>query len=725
MSAGTSVKKLHSSDPEKHYQMDTPHWNDVTPPEAAVRRSRRLTPLAFHTLYRQRKWGHLKFEELDFDFEKPLVPNKEALLPRQSSLNSIQSSHSGKRSINFGLWWTTAIIGLPILAFTTALLALVFIYKVSNDTTHPFGAPAKAAPDRQSILVNFSATRLTFVASWSSTLAPMLLGSLMMLWHIPTACKLASASTQDNVENLPTPHQFSMLIGLASGSLDNLRKYFVYQLTKVRANQPRILTRSVIVLLISSLLALLVFCADTAVHAFTSTVSFSRVERQAQSSKSFGRGLLSECINFDRETHQGLPCTVIADSSVGANVIARNAGEVISLQRNVSTQNSIWTVQDEKLKDGDLLILMPQITNIPPNIDYHTTTVGVSTQCVPSSRRCDVRMSGGTSPATSYIMFNCTDNFRGVLGADPGISNDTLIWTHTDSTTPDFNFKYDRNFQYAYFSDPGLNAIYNSIGGNTTNGGASGELALPDNELINPVFLATAGLIPLQNGPAGQSLSKDSEIFSVGGALAAYTLSCSVTSYDVSYDWINGTIDSFKYIATENGSIVELAHAMQATGMPALSQAQSLASLSDSAAALARSFANQHSENSLTLIASVMSPRTNIAEAVRENLLVAKMNSGAFGFLIGSNLLYVIFGLVLAIRAWRLDSPEARDMVARMSVEGLAAMAFEDTVEKRVRRVDDTKDMFEESRIGDSSRRVGIKAYHGGGHVMFVEQPRL
>ena len=198
-----------------------------------------------------------------------------------------------------------------------------------------------------------------------------------------------------------------------------------------------------------------------------------------------------------------------------------------------------------------------------------------------------------------------------------------------------------------------------------------------------------------------------------------------MTSYDVSYNWINGTIDSFNYTATKNGSIIELAHGMQATGMPALSQAQSLASLSNTSAALARSFADQHSENSLTLIASVMSPRTNGAEAIRENLLVARISTNAFGFLIASNLLYVTFSLVLAIRAWRMDSPETRDMIARMSVEGLAAMAFEDTIEKRSRRVNDSKDMFEESRIGDSSRRVGMKPFSGGGHVMFVEQPRI
>ena len=466
--------------------MATQNLTDMTSPRAAARTLRRLTPVVFHIPSGQRRMGTLHFEELDFDLEKPVTaPSQSIPLSRESSLDSLQSNTKSKsRSLNMGLCWIVTLVGLPMLAFTAALLVLVFIYRLPNSTTHPFGVSTRVSSDRQSILVNYSATRLTFIASWSSTLAPMLLGSLMALWHIPTACKLAASTVHNTASALPTPRQLSILIGLASGSLDELRKYFMYQSARVRAKQPQILTRSVLILVISSIMTFLIFCADTAIHAFTSTVPFSRSQMQVQLSRDFGRGLLGECINFDRETNQGLPCTVIADASVGANVIARNAGEVISLQRNVSSENSIWTVQDEKLKNGDLLILMPQLANIPPDLDYRATTVGVSTQCVPSSRRCDVRLTGGLGPETSYVVFNCTDHFRGVLGADPSISNNTLVWTHTDSTTPDFNFKYDRNFQYAYFSDPGLDKIYNSIGGNATNDGASGELALPNAELI-------------------------------------------------------------------------------------------------------------------------------------------------------------------------------------------------------------------------------------------------
>ncbi|KAG9775175.1 hypothetical protein KCU88_g5157, partial [Aureobasidium melanogenum] len=338
---------------------------------------------------------------------------------------------------------------------------------------------------------------------------------------------MAAHTTEDNIKELPTPYQLSMLIGLSSGSFDELRKYVMYLFSNVTASQPRILSRSALIMVVSSLLASLVFGADTAIHAFTSTTSVSMVYENAQAQLSSGRGLISECIGFNRTANQGLPCTVVADSSLGANTLARDTAEIISLEQNVSLRNSIWTIKADDLTHGDLVILMPQTKSTPPNVDYHATTVGVSTQCVPSTSKCDMRLSDQTDADTSFVMFNCTDNFRGVLGAPPSISNNTVLWTQTDSTTPNFNVKLDRNFQYAYFSDPEFTKIYNSIGGNLTNNGSSGDLALPDGSLLNPIYLATAGLIPVLNGPAGESLNRDEDVLSVA------------------YDWVNGAISSW------------------------------------------------------------------------------------------------------------------------------------------------------------------------------------
>ena len=625
-------------------------------------------------------------------------------------------SHVGHRQNNFGLLWTTIIVVVPIMGFTATVVACVFAYRLASSQRGSLVQLPTSKYDNRFLLVNFSATRLGLIASFSSTAAPLLLGSLMWLWHIPTAHCVGMHSFQESVEELPTPRQLGLLLGLLAGSFDGLRKYILYKATKRRASEPRILTKSAHMMVLSIFLSGMIFFADTAVHTFTSTVVFSQYTGHKTPEFAFGRGIVSECVNFNRTANAGLPCTVLSDSSVGTNILARNTGEIIALEWNTSTKNSMWTVEDPALSHGDLILFMPQTTSIPADLDFTATTVGVSTQCRPMTKSCNTRLSDGATLDDMYAIFNCTDNFRGVLGAPPSVSNETMEWTHTDSATPNFNVKSDRNFQYAYFSNPQLTNIYNSIGGDATNGDSSSQLALSDSELINPVHIATAGLIPLQNGPAGTSLGKDPEMLLIGGSFVAYTLNCTVTSYDVQYIWTSGRIHNITYTPTKDGSILELAHGIQAVGVPSLSSAQSLAMLSNSSNALARSFANSHSIDSLTLIGSVLAPRANLGEATRKNLLVTKLSTIAFILLVGSNTLFIILACVLATRAWMVRNSQTMNLMARLSVEGVVAAAFEDSDQKRRSFVSEVHELFEEREIRNGSRRVGLVRSHSGGH---------
>jgi hypothetical protein len=70
---------------------------------------------------------------------------------------------------NWAFWWTLTVAALPVLAFTAALITFVILKRVKGHDTD------------LSIFVDYSATRLVFIASWSSIVAPMLLGSLMTL----------------------------------------------------------------------------------------------------------------------------------------------------------------------------------------------------------------------------------------------------------------------------------------------------------------------------------------------------------------------------------------------------------------------------------------------------------------------------------------------------------------------------------------------------------------
>ena len=695
----------------------------------------------------------------NIDTKEPLPVSrpKDAWSATSTEVSSPEIHRDSLESRNLPLWWTATLAVVPVLAFTVTFIAIVAVHRVQRDMTSPFDDIKVSKRDWVTLLVQFSPTRLVFVAGFGSTIAPLLLGSLMTLWHYPTARKLFILSSQEHPDKLPTPQQLSMLISLSAGSIDELRKYVLYRCRRFRAKEANMLTASALVLFVSALLAGLVLLADIGIHNFTSTTQISSAV-ESQTIGANGRGLAPHCIGFSRASNQGLPCSVVADDAIGANAMAFDPGEIILMGRNRSRANTPWTLSDHEDPNQDLLLLLPKIDDLDSDQDFQASTVAISTQCQPMTTQCNVRMNEGSGgPNETYILFNCTDNFRGVLGAPETVAADTITWTSTDSTTPDFNFKLDRNFQYSYFSDSDLTTPYNSIGGVPNSGSdSSSNTSLPDSDLLSTYYLAVAGLVPVQNNADGQSLLQDTpSAFPLPGSpLIAYTLNCTITSYAITYTWSNNYLLTpsdpqnsplLSITPLQNGTILEIAHGMQATGMPSLSQAQSLASVvSPSMTAFARAYANLHSQDTLALIASVMTPRTNLRQARRETLLVAQIPLWSFIGLIVANFAFVAFSAVLAVRALILVSAphasdrhgggngrsmaaETRDMVAKLSVEGLAAAAFEDRGGKQDPGaiVRDEDEMFEESRIGGASRRIALRRAVGGTVALRIEQPHL
>lgn len=100
-------------------------------------------------------------------------------------------------------------IFFPLIAFSIVILWIVFHYRVTPSKFASLsGMQLKANEDEtEYYYVNFSATRILFVASWSSTVAPMLVGAIMTLSLFPISRKLFQISRSDNTSRLPTPYQ--------------------------------------------------------------------------------------------------------------------------------------------------------------------------------------------------------------------------------------------------------------------------------------------------------------------------------------------------------------------------------------------------------------------------------------------------------------------------------------------------------------------------------------
>jgi hypothetical protein len=123
-----------------------------------------------------------------------------------------------------------AVMTLPMLIFSGLLLGLVFHYRITqNDFTSGDLAFDSNQNDPNVYFVRISATTLTTVASWSSTIAPLLVGFGVALVSYPVAKGLLTASENHDMAQLPTPFQLSLIVRMiSSGSFSALWSWLMY-----------------------------------------------------------------------------------------------------------------------------------------------------------------------------------------------------------------------------------------------------------------------------------------------------------------------------------------------------------------------------------------------------------------------------------------------------------------------------------------------------------------
>lgn len=121
------------------------------------------------------------------------------------------------------------VMTIPMLLFSSVLLGLIFHYRVTqNEFVSNNLAFTSDSVDNDAYFVNISATTLITVASWSSTVAPILIGFSMTLASYPVAKGLLEDS-QRELGQLPTPFQLSLIIQIiANSGIGSLWSWLVY-----------------------------------------------------------------------------------------------------------------------------------------------------------------------------------------------------------------------------------------------------------------------------------------------------------------------------------------------------------------------------------------------------------------------------------------------------------------------------------------------------------------
>ncbi|KIW45678.1 uncharacterized protein PV06_04049 [Exophiala oligosperma] len=679
----------------------------------------------------------------DTDWSGDIFTRAKPKRPRTSRFNRIPSHQSSNwplteksyptttftkdelRCPKRGLWKAilvpTIIIILPMACLVAGLLGLIFGYRVRSDTSlFPQVSNSDTLGDHAVVLVNYSATRIAFVASWASTLAPLLAAFIMNLMSYQTALNMLRSSSGTNQHDLPSPYQYSLVVGLCLASIGRLGRYWIYS-TGERVIVPPVLRRAARTLSLTLLLAVVVFAADTALHYTTTTINFDQVTIVAaqRSYAAYGFGLSETCLSLKRTDNFNLPCSrngQLAQHDYNAYVAGQN--EVFFLQHGTSNVSEVKLVlspgRPSTSEHGSVAILMPQSRNLSPYRDFRSHTAGVVTTCAPVSSECQWKTLG---PDDSYSQFNCTKNFYGVLGKPPTMTANGLGFN--DSDIPPLGFKPGSGLQYAYFMDENLTTPYDS----------TGDLrpVLTDAQLINPVYFALAARFAVSAQRAGVSMADDPGIHKGPTQNIDFVLKCQYTTYDAEYTWVNSTAEVHTLEPSPNGTLAEIFHGYRLVGTDSafdndLGDDILQAALEADPTSMADNFADSFSQRVMSVIGPFLSARTNSQEQDRTPLLVAKVPKAPLAILVACCIAYVIFGVVAAVVAYRaLDDVDVRDIAARFSLAALSLHAFREASTNNSGTVE--VDMaghlvFDESKIRGETSRVGVEGEPRSGFVL-------
>ncbi|EPS44811.1 hypothetical protein H072_1184 [Dactylellina haptotyla CBS 200.50] len=573
----------------------------------------------------------------------------------------------------------TALLTLPMLALCGLLLGLVFKYRVTGSSLVIVEGDSEVG----AYLVRISASSFTTIASWSSSIAPLLPGLIMALMFFSIASSIRTSSTTGDVTKLPTPYQLNLLVIMATGRPGAIWEWGKYMVWKRRQTTTKVVRLSAALLVLSTLLGYLIWAADTWLHIATTTVLLDQTTPSTSPVASYGRKLSASCTQPAESMYSS--CNL---SAAASRTYLIGGSESLKTISNQSADNQIFTVG---MSEGVFSFITGK--DLPPEIAFSATTFASNVSCKPISRRCNLRdLSGASTP------FRCTDSFYGDL-TQGTVGSEIKLSLVREFFVADFFFD-ERLTQPITVFDNGSNPFYFALGTiiniNDYTGGLGGNLQ-DDPDIVNPTHGGDAILI-----------------------------SCQVELYEMEYKYSNTSV-TWASFSPANNTVTSLFLApLIATDFGDLYVKTGIttAGISNTSQQIADKFAVSFSQITLAATTGVLEPQENLEEQLRVQFLVARVPIAPLYTLVSANALYALLGLLIAIFALRSDPKLNNNVRERLSVLGLVANLFE--FKKGKDYATQSRDLFDESQtIGTSaSLRVGMLANDrsGWGYVVWGGQ---
>ncbi|KAF2188654.1 hypothetical protein K469DRAFT_660398 [Zopfia rhizophila CBS 207.26] len=408
----------------------------------------------------------------------------------------------------------------------------------------------------------------------------------------------------------------------------------------------------------------LVFVTDTWLHFTTKTIAFNQIEPTNISSFNHSFHLRNECVDVPRTYISG--CTM--NNAATAHFLLDGLNVLNYLVNNSdSGMIKTWSSNEDQFA----------YLGVPPHpgladVDYTATTYAVRSRCQPVMKECfpDERISGVGA------FYECPFAMEGFLETGP---TNTIAWAFfTDSTGKD--------------NSTSLISIQ------------------------NPYHYAAIVSVN-QNIGWKEYVATDPQMTTGGHGSTIFAVFCEAEVYDVEYSSVNNTVTRFvtKQSNSSMANVVQGTQQYTEVGNPFILQASAVAAWSsNSSTEVAEKFAVAYSQAALAVSAGATVPAPPIEAQRRHTILVARVAKAPLFFLVVSNLLLVVLGIILTVLALVAVAGDTGEVQARLSIPALVATHFENG--RGEESVEGVEKLFEE-RKGVKGTRVAVERSGVGGWV--------
>ena len=324
----------------------------------------------------------------------PIIKRIESDVESETTLVEPKPSSSSKATKH--IFIATSLMLMPL------LLSVVLLYLVYHNLERPGdGHGIRITTEdgttqntsKFDYYVKYSATRIVFISSLSSTLALALIPVAMALFSYITA----STWHTSNPTNLPTPSQFELSLRLLGGGILDLAAYF-RTLFSPHAHLSPMLNHIAITLTTFLSLALLITIIDAILHIKVTTLSYTATH-QVTSPFRPSRLLPSQCWNA---TPVGPSWS---DSTKACNIILTTSGKpwIANSTEAYKTMAKSSTTNFINLDNTGTSLIVPP--NPPPGISFTAKSFTSKTTCQMITDQCTI--SASECPTCSAQTYSC------------------------------------------------------------------------------------------------------------------------------------------------------------------------------------------------------------------------------------------------------------------------------------------------------------------------------